>query len=261
MNPDNRTPPMTHRRPLALFTTAMLAAACVLLPARAQHIKAVTEESSYTYLRDGKVAGPATEIVEATLKRAGLTDHKLALYPWARAYDLALQEPNTLIFLIARTPARETQFKWAGEFMRIEYHLYKLRSRKDVVVRNLADAKAYAVGVMRDDVRQQYLQSRGFDKLVVSARNSDSVRMLLDGRVQLLPLPETDMVRFCREANIEPGALEKVLTLNEMTTGIYMAYSRGTLDETVARTRAAFDQLKSEGLVGRLMGSAVKAGP
>lgn len=262
MNPDNRTRPMTHRL-LPLFTTAMLAMAmaCAALPARAQPIKAVTEESSYTYVRNGKVAGPATEIVEATLKRAGFADHKLALYPWARAYDLALQEPNTLIFLIARTPARETQFKWAGEFMRIEYHLYKLRSRKDVVVRNLADAKAYAVGVMRDDVRQQYLQSRGFDKLVVSARNSDSVRMLLDGRVQLLPLPETDMVRFCREANIEPGALEKVLTLNEMTTGIYMAYSRGTPDETVARTRTAFDQLKSEGLVGRLMGSAAKTAP
>jgi polar amino acid transport system substrate-binding protein len=251
-------------RPLPQRRSPFIALALLLgsvLPAAGQTIRAVTEESSYTYVRDGKVAGPATEIVEATLKRAGLADHKLALYPWARAYDMALREPNTLIYLIARTPAREAQFKWAGEFLRIEYHLYKLRSRKDVNVRNLADAKAYSVGVMRDDVRQQYLQSRGFDKLVVSARNSDSVRMLLDGRVQLLPLPDIDMQRFCREANIDPSALEKVLTLNEMTTGIYMAYSRGTPDDTVTRTRAAFDQLKGEGVVGRLMGSAARTGP
>jgi polar amino acid transport system substrate-binding protein len=223
------------------------------LTSQAQTIKAVTEDSSYTYVQGGKVAGPATEIVELALKRAGLTDYRVALYPWARAYDMALQEPDTLIYLIARTPARETQFKWTGEFMRIEYHLYKLRDRGDVVVHNLDDAKRYAVAVMRDDVRQQYLQSRGFDKLVVSARNSDSLRMLLDRKVQLLPLPESDVARFCKEAQVDPSALQKVLTLDEMTTGIYMAYSRSTPDEVVNRTRAAFDKLKSDGTVSRLM--------
>jgi polar amino acid transport system substrate-binding protein len=244
---------MQFRLP-GLFAS-MLALLLVLMgaSAHAEGIRIVTEDSSYTYLRDGKVTGPATDIVEATMKRAGLTDYKLALYPWARAYDLALQEPNVLIFLIARTQARENQFKWAGEFMRIEYHLYKLRGRDDVIVRNLQDAKAYAVGVMRDDVRQQYLQSRGFDKLVVSARNADSLRMLLDRKVQLLPLPDNDVARFCKEANVDPSALEKVLTLSEMTTGIYMAYSRQTPDETVTRTRDAFERVKAEGLVAKLM--------
>ena len=234
---------------------ASLALALFAAATHAQTIKVVTEDSSYTYLKDGKVAGPATEIVEMSLKRAGLTDYRVSLYPWARAYDMALQEPSTLIYLIARTPARETQFQWAGEFMRIQYHLYKLRDRNDVVVNDLSDAKRYAVAVMRDDVRQQYLQSRGFDKLVVSARNSDSLRMLLDRKVALLPLPENDVARFCKEAHVDPAALQKVLTLDEMTTGIYMAYSRGTPEEVVKRTRAAFDKLKADGTVARLMRS------
>lgn len=218
-----------------------------------QPIQAVTEESSYTYLAGGKVGGPATEIVEAALRRSGLTNYRIGLYPWARSYDMALNEPNTLIYLIARTPAREDLFKWAGEFMRIEYHLYKLRARTDVQVRRLDDALPYSIGVMRDDVRHQYLQSRGFTRLVLSARNSDSVRMLLDGRVDLLPLPETDMERFCREAGVDPARLQRVLTLDEMSTGIYMAFSRGTDDAIVARARAAFDQLKQDGTVARLM--------
>lgn len=237
-------------RLIASLALALLAAAT-----HAQPIKVVTEDSSYTYLQDGKVGGPATEIVEMSLKRAGLTDYRVSLYPWARAYDMALQEPSTLIYLIARTPAREAQFQWAGEFMRIQYHLYKLRDRNDVVVNDLSDAKRYAVAVMRDDVRQQYLQSRGFDKLVVSARNSDSLRMLLDRKVALLPLPENDVARFCKEAHVDPAALQKVLTLDEMTTGIYMAYSRGTPEEIVKRTRAAFDKLKADGTVARLMRS------
>ena len=236
---------------LASLILSLLAAT-----SQAETIKVVTEDSSYTYVQAGKVAGPATDLVEMALKRAGLTDYRISLYPWARAYDMALQEPSTLIYLIARTPARETQFKWAGEFMRIEYHLYKLRDRSDVVVHDLADAKRYAVAVMRDDVRQQYLQSRGFDKLVVSARNSDSLRMLLDRKVALLPLPENDVTRFCKEAQVDPAALQKVLTLDEMTTGIYMAYSHGTPDDIVNRTRAAFDKLKADGTVTRLMRSA-----
>jgi polar amino acid transport system substrate-binding protein len=236
-----------------LASCMALAGALASAGAQAQTIKVVTEDSSYTYVKDGKVSGPATEILEAALKRAGLSDHKIALYPWARAYHMAQNEPNVLIYLIARTAAREAEFKWAGEFMRIEYHLYKLRGRQDVTVNTLDDAKAYSTAVMRDDVRYQYLQSRGFDKLVPSARNPDSLKMLLDRRVQLVPLAANDMLRYCKEAGVDPNALEKVLTLNEMTTGIYMAYSLATSDDIVNRTREAFEQVKAEGMVARLM--------
>ena len=83
-----------------LFAALLCALACSA--ATAQEVRAVTEETPYTFLRDGKVAGPATELVERSLQRAGLADHSVQLYPWARAYDLALHEPNVLIFLIAR---------------------------------------------------------------------------------------------------------------------------------------------------------------
>jgi polar amino acid transport system substrate-binding protein len=238
-------------------TASLLALALALAwpgaSTRAQTIRGVTEDSSYTYLRDGKVAGPASEIVETTLRHAGLTDYRLALYPWARAFDMALQEPNVLIYLIARTPARETQFKWAGEFMRIDYHFYKLRESTDIVVHSLQDAKRYSVGVMRDDVRQQYLQGEGFTKLVISARNSDNFKRLLNRQVQLVPMPERDAAQLCEEAHVDPAILQQVYTLDKLSTGIYMAYSKATPDETVARTRSAFDKIKADGTVGRLM--------
>ena len=230
-----------------------LALSLLAAASQAQSVKAVTEDSSYTYLQAGKVAGPATEIVELALKRAGLTDYRIALYPWARAYDMALQEPDTLIYLIARTQARETQFKWAGEFMRIEYHLYKLRSQKDIVVRNLQDAKSYTIGVMRDDVRHEYLQAQGFNKLVVSSQNADNFKKLVNGQVQLVPMPERDAMLLCEEAHVDCNSLEKIYLLDAMSTGIYMAYSKSTPDDIVQRTRTAFDKLKADGTVARLM--------
>lgn len=238
----------------SLFFCA-IALALLATDAPAQSIHGVTEASSFTYLQAGKVAGPASEVVEASLQRAGLADYRLDLYPWARAYDMALQEPNVLIYLIARTPAREASFKWAGEFMRIDYHLYKLRERKDVVVTRLQDAKNYSIGVMRDDVRQQYLQSQGFTRLVVSAQNSDNFKKLLNRQVELVPLPEQDAALLCEEAHIDISSLEKIHTLDALSMGLYMAYSRATPDAIVERTRAAFDKLKADGSVARLMGA------
>jgi len=235
----------------ALFAAAWLALSAA---APAQSIHGVTEESGYTWLSDGRVAGPASEVVAATMQRAGFADYRAGIYPWARAYDMALQEPNVLIFMIARTPQREAQFKWAGEFMRIEYHLYKLRADKDVVVHTLQDARAYRVGVMRDDVRHQFLQAQGFTRLVVSAQNGENFRRLLNRQVQLVPMPERDAQALCEEAHVDCAAtLEKAYTLDALSTGLFMAYSRGTPDEVVARTRSAFEKLKSDGTVARLM--------
>ncbi|WP_046112864.1 substrate-binding periplasmic protein [Aquincola tertiaricarbonis] len=232
-------------------------AACALLAApavaAAQTIQVVTEATPWTYLEGGRVAGPATEIVTTALQRAGLTDTSINLYPWARAYDLALKEPHTLIFLIARTPAREAQFKWVGEFMKIDYHFYRLKTQADVVVGRLDDARRYTVGVTRDDLRHQYLQQRGFSKLVVSAHNMDNFRKLIAGQVQLMPMPEDDALALCREARFDCAGLEKVHTLADMSTGIHAAYSLATPDAVVDRTRQAFDKLRADGTVRRLM--------
>ena len=228
-------------------------ACCTLTSLSAQTIQAVTEDAPpYTYVEQGKVVGPVTEVVEQSLQRAGFKDYRVSLYPWARAYDLAQKQSHVLIFLIARTPAREAQFHWTGEIMKIEYHLYRWRGRS-VEVPQLDAARAYSIGVMRDDVRQQYLQSKGFTKLVVSAQPLDNFRKLVNGQVDLVPLTAGEVPSLCKEAAVDCAQLERVLTLHEASTGLYMAYSRPTPPEVVERTRKAFEQLQTEGTVKRLL--------
>lgn len=228
-------------------------ACCTLTSLSAQTIQAVTEDAPpYTYVEHGKVTGPVTEVVEQSLQRAGFKDYRVSLYPWARAYDLAQKQPHVLIFLIARTPAREAQFHWTGEIMKIEYHLYRWRGRS-VEVPQLDAARAYSIGVMRDDVRQQYLQSKGFTKLVVSSQPLDNFRKLVNGQVDLVPLTAGEVPSLCKEAAVDCAQLERVLTLHEASTGLYMAYSRPTPPEVVERTRKAFEQLQTEGTVKRLL--------
>jgi len=231
---------------------AMWLACATLSPLAAQTILAVTEHTPYTYVMDGKVVGTATEVVELTLQRAGLKDYRVSLYPWARAYDMAQTKPNVLIYLIARTKAREQQFQWAGEIMKIQYHLYRLKHRP-LAITDLESAKRFTIGVMRDDVRQQYLQAKGFGRLVISAQSGDNFRKLLSGQVDLVPLTTDDASSLCKETGFDCAGLERVMTLDEASTGLYMAYSRATPDAVVQRTRRAFEQIKAEGQVKRIM--------
>nr|WP_315182835.1 transporter substrate-binding domain-containing protein [uncultured Albidiferax sp.] len=234
---------------------ATLLAAALLAPLGpwAQTVQVVTETSPFVFLQDGKIAGPATEVLEKTLQLAGIPDYRLNLYPWARAYDMALNEPNVLIYLVARTPEREAKFQWVGEFMQTRYHLYKLRYRADIQARTLDAARNYTIGVMRDDLRHQYLQQQGFQRLVVSAQTTENFAQLVNRKVDLVPLSESGAEAQCHNARFDCAGLEKVLPLTSLTTGLYMAYSLGTAPALVQRTQAAFKQLKANGTVQRAM--------
>jgi polar amino acid transport system substrate-binding protein len=137
--------------------------------------------------------------------------------------------------------------------MKIDYHLYRLKARNDVVVNTLADARNYRIGVMRDDVRHQYLMSKGFTKLVISAQWRDNFNKLINRQVDIVPLTVDDAQGLCAEAHFDCAALERMLTLDEASTGLYMAYSLATPDSVVDRTRAAFDRLIANGDVAAIM--------
>ncbi|MEJ6001448.1 substrate-binding periplasmic protein [Paucibacter soli] len=207
----------------------------------------VTETSAFAYAEGGRVGGPATAHLETLLRSAGIDDYRIDIYPWARAYDLALKQPNVLIYLIARTPEREQQFKWIGAFIEQDYDFYRLRSRHDIAVGQLADARRYSVGVVRDDVRHQFLRAQGFTRLLLAAQSAETVRHLLNQRVDLVLLTETDLMLLCRQSQLDCAQLQKLHRLAELRTPLYAAFSRSTPDELVQRVRRAFDSLKAEG--------------
>jgi polar amino acid transport system substrate-binding protein len=223
------------------------------LQSLAEPLQVVTEDSSYSELRNGKVVGVASEIVEKTLAKAGVTDYHMALYPWARAYDMARLEPNVLIYPIIRSAEREPLFKWVGELDQVTPMFYKLRERRDIVVKSLQDAKTWSVGVVRDDSRQEYLEGKGFNKMVVSSNNLDNLRKLLSGQVALVPLPEREAREQCEDLHIAFEDLESVYTIDELSKGLYVALSLKTPDDTVKRITAAFAQLKDDGTLAKVM--------
>ncbi|WP_296181933.1 substrate-binding periplasmic protein [Pseudomonas sp. UBA1879] len=239
------------KRSARLLSATVLTVVC--LNAWADTMQVVTEDSSYSWLQDGKVTGPASEIVEKTLNDAGLKDYHMALYPWARAYDMARLEPNVVIYPMIRNVEREALFHWVGELEPVTQLFYRLRTRPDVLVGALQDARNYTVGVVRDDARQQYLESQHFSKIVVSANNLDNLRKLLSGQVALVPMPEREAREQCRDLNVPFDLLESVYTINDLSQSLYLALSLKTPPDTVKRVTEAFARLKADGTVAKAL--------
>lgn len=223
----------------------------------AENISIVTEDSfPLTYMENGRVVGQATELVEMIMKQTGF-EYKLEMLPWARAVHMATNDPNVLIYSIARTPERETQYKWVGEVAPVKYSLYKLRSRTDIVINTLDDARKYRIGVQNGDLRAKFLVQQGFPMNATPGlqevnNNTLNIKKLENDRVDLIPISKRGLEGLCKDVGFDCSKFEAVFEL-PIRTNLYMAYSLKTSDEIVERTRKVYSGLRKEGIVRKLM--------
>ncbi len=224
---------------------------CLTQIAHADTIVVVTEDNyPLSYEENGQVVGQATELVKETLDGAGLA-YTIGMYPWARAYGMARTEPYVLIYSMARTPEREEQFKWVGAVAPRIYVLYKLRSREDIAITTLEEAKAYRIGVVKDDVRHKYLVAEGVSVEEVT-NDTQNMMKLRSGRIDLFPISPKKLEGLCETENVDCASFAPAMEL-DFRPDLYMAFSNATPDDIVERARAAYETLKQEGALTRLL--------
>lgn len=199
----------------------------------------------YQYEEDGVVKGIATEIVRAVLDRAGFK-YDVNIYPWARAYDMALNKKNVLINSILRTPIRENLFTWVRPVALSEkVFLYKLPSNTKIKINSLEDAKNYNIGVMRESAYHQFLKKEGFLKIDPVTHNVQSIKKILKNRLDLILKNEPGMLADLKDEGLPSNALEPVFLLFEQTP--FIAMNKNTSTEVVERMKTAYDELAKEG--------------
>jgi polar amino acid transport system substrate-binding protein len=93
-----------------------------------------TDNPPFNYEEGGAPRGLGTEVLQAIAADAGLELH-IVFLPWQRALREVEQKPDTLIFTLARTPERETRYEWIGPFAPRKVYFWKLKARRDLVVR------------------------------------------------------------------------------------------------------------------------------
>lgn len=216
----------------------------------AQEFTIVTENfSPFNYMENNESKGLAVEILHAVLKEMQI-DIPIKFYPWARAYMMAQNNPNTLIFSLARNPEREKLFKWAGEIVSYDSMLYKINSRKDIQIKSLKEAMKYRVGAINKSAPAEYLISLGFDVDLVTDYSQNLIKIYFR-RIDLIPYNKFSLFHEAPLAGYDPDDFQPTIILNQIH--LYYAFSKQTSDERVSKFQEALKRVKKSGLQDKII--------
>ena len=107
------------------------------------------------------VSGFSADIVNKMLNRAGYPATTTIL-PWARAYEVAKSQPNTILYSVYRTPEREKEFHWLGRLTTVETQIYVSVHAKAVQISSLHEAQKYNAVAVRKSATAEDLREMGF---------------------------------------------------------------------------------------------------
>lgn len=241
------------RNCLAFALPAWVALTLATGTAFAQKVAVVTEEMApYNFVdeKDQSVTGLSTELVHEILKRAQV-DYQIKIFPWARAYRTAQEAPNVAIYSIGRNDEREKLFKWVGVIVNREVFLYKLKGRPDIKASSLQDLKPYKLGGIRDGARTMYLRKEG---LAVEEATDDAsnIKKLQSRRIDAFPIDEPNLVYLSQKNGVDFESMERLIKLEKMSGGLYLAFSLDTADDTVDKCRVALDEMVKDGTLQKI---------
>ncbi|MDP2368880.1 substrate-binding periplasmic protein [Rhodoferax sp.] len=168
-----------HKKSRWIQTALALLAGLFSTVLQATTLRLTTEVSPpFNMLEGDKIVGRSTDQVREMMDRAKV-NFTMEVLPWARAYNMALKEPDTCVFTTTRTPEREALFKWVGPVGAAEWVLYGSAERK-LKLQNIEEARSLLIGTYLGDARDEYFRSRGFRVESVSDDLANPRKLLLN---------------------------------------------------------------------------------
>jgi len=201
------------------------------------------------YVKDDELVGPSVEIVKEIQRRVGSYE-KIQVYPWARAYKVALEDENVVLFSTTHTKERDHKFKWVGP-LATKRDILVAKKSLGIRINSLDDAKKVGrIGTLRDDTREILLKSHGFTNLEPVSDEQLNAQKLVLGRIDLWAYKIPGLRTVCDLAGVDHNALEEVYHLRKIDVSI--AFSKKTSDSIVKEWRNAFDEMLADGTVMRI---------
>lgn len=201
------------------------------------------------YVKDGELVGPSVEIVKEIQRRVGSYE-KIQVYPWARAYKMALEDENVVLFSTTHTKERDEKFKWVGP-LATKRDILVAKKSLGIIINTLDDAKRVGhIGTLRDDTREILLKMHGFTNLEPVSDEQLNAQKLVLGRIDLWAYKIPGLRTVCDLAGVDHNELEEVYHLREINVSI--AFSKKTSDSIVKEWKNAFDEMLADGTIMRI---------
>jgi polar amino acid transport system substrate-binding protein len=218
---------------------------CSVANVTAAELLLLTNEASPTSFVCGEsLCGFAVELVEALIQRTGQPAH-IELQPWTRIYQLAQRTPDTAVFTIVRTPAREALFQWVGPIFRGTTSLYSLKSSHLQVTDITSAMGTGTVAAPKLWYSYDTLKTLGFTELYATRGPEQMVKMLKAGRVKLIPTEDLTLAQVLASGGLTPAEVEAQVPL--LHSDYYIAFSPQTDPAVVAQWQQQLDGMTEDG--------------
>ncbi|MCW8831735.1 MAG: transporter substrate-binding domain-containing protein [Colwellia sp.] len=217
----------------------------------AQPVRIVTEKLPPLQFSqaDGAITGAMVDIVNLLLQKTNI-DANIEILPWARSYQIALEQENTLIFSMLRGEDREDKFIWIGKLFAINSYLVSLKGNQDFQIDKIDDAKQYSVGSIRQDLAETYLRKHGFTEgknLYLSSNYKVLWQMLFSGRTELAFTNNILWKYEIEDTQLDPSQIAINYQIPDIASDLYLAASLGTDEKIINQLRKALAEIKSDG--------------
>ncbi|MGD9349171.1 MAG: transporter substrate-binding domain-containing protein [Desulfobacterales bacterium] len=231
----------------------LLAASMLLLTGqsvRSADLTILTENlPPLNYVDDGVLVGPSVEIVREIQRRVG-SEEEIQVYPWARAYKMALENENVILFGMTYTKVRHDKFKWVGP-LATKRDILVAKKDSGIKIKDLDDAKnVKRIGTLRDDTRGRLLQSQGFTNLEPVSDEQLNAKKLALGRIDLWAYKIPGLRTVCDLAGVDHTVFEEVYHLREID--LMIAFSKKTPDSIVQMWKTAFGEMVADGTIQKI---------
>jgi polar amino acid transport system substrate-binding protein len=216
----------------------------------AKDLQIFTEENRpLNYSDGGKVTGFTTEVVQELQKRMG-THEPIQVVPWARGYQAAQEDPDTMLFSTMRIDEREKLFKWVGPLTIVKTSFYGKKGA-GTQVHSLGDAKKLAsIGVPRAFYSEQFLKDEGFKNLDIADNPAAMLKKFTGGRDVAFVSHEFTLPSILAKEGVPESDVVVLYTF--MEKGHYLAFSLKTSDEVVRKWQKTLDEMKKDGSFAKL---------
>jgi len=207
------------------------------------------DEPPANYLAGNELQGYSIEIVRAVLQQLNLNP-TIEVLPEDQALHIANTRPNVLLFTFSRTPEREDRYVWLLPVLRKRWQLF-LPVGELQKIRTLDDVPSLQkVGVVRGDVREQFLKQRRLTNLVSTSSPKQALFMLQQQQLDAFASSQMEVDMLWQHLDL-PG-VKPAAALSFGHSDAYLLFSTGTDPALVAQWQKALSQLRVQGTLRKI---------
>ncbi|MFD2166212.1 substrate-binding periplasmic protein [Thalassotalea euphylliae] len=196
------------------------------------------------FMNGNDIDGQTTRIVKQAFQAASL-EAKFQVYPWARAFQMAQQENNLLIYPMVRTEEREDKFTWVGKLMTFNICIINIKGTS-VVANTIDQLKGYKIGLMRNDYAHQMLDKHGFiegQHYQLTSDISSVLDWLYAGKIDVM-LADLELLKVMATVQgYDANQLNEVYRLPDQQVDVYLAANKNTPTHVINSLRQALKNI------------------